>query len=309
MKLKGILATVAAISMMVGCATQVFNPAEVKYDPEASYAKNLAEVFGFWMVKDQTLPKGVSANDGALFDLIGNEALIHAPQGLGLGHMSSLGLSLLFTVGERLDRKYEDYDALVGYVPVKTAKTQREAVVYMRNKVRDIVANEVRKHFPDGRVVIENYHTEIGEYPLMDLSQEWGFIRLVQDDLGCRPFDPNSDDYSCTFNVSAAFSNIYKTPQRIPEWISPKQEMAWFIGAREAYDEDRMETIAFKFGSKTKLYNKGVKYELLPKIAKKLPDYSYIYAFSEVGKDKKRMPRMFVSNKGMHLFIKPEKKN
>ncbi len=309
MKLKSLLATACVASVMAGCATQVFNPAEVKYDPEASYAKNLAEVFGFWMVKDQTLPKGVSANDGALFDLIGNEALIHAPQGLGLGHMSSLGLSLLFTVGERLDRKYEDYDAFVAYVPVKYAKTQKDAVMYIHNKQKNAIISALKKQFPNGEIVVQHHSVKAGQFPLMDMSREWTFIRLVQDDLGCKPYNPDSADYSCTFNMATAYSQNYTTPQMIPNWISSKQEMAWFIGAREAYDEDRMETIEFEFGDKTKLYNTGLKYELLPKIAKKLPDYSYIYAFSEVGKDKKRMPRMFVSNKGMHLFIKPEKKN
>lgn len=307
MKLKSLLATVCVASVMVGCAG-VFNPAEYQYNPKFSYTKNLGDLFGYWGVRDQKLPKGVDYSDSLVLNTIGNEALIHAPQGLGLDHLSSIGLGLLFAVGESLKTEYEGIDGVMGYVPVKYAKTQKEAVVYMRDRTRDAVVSALKKNFPNGKVKVTDFQLDASKIPFVELDTEHSAIHLIQDDIGCHADAGNYDDNQCEIHVSITYSKRYPTPQSIPDWISSKQEQAWYIGAYEGFKEDVSQTLEIKLGRGTKLYNSGLKYKLYPEIAKKLPKYTYIYAASDYDQNKKRMPPMLIEKGKMHLWIKPKQK-
>lgn len=306
MKVKGILAAVAAASMMVGCASGVFNPQEYQYDTKASYAKNLGDLFGYWGVRDQKLPEGVDYSDSIVLSTIGNEALIHAPQGLGLDHLSSIGLGLFFALGESMKTEYEGTDGVMGYVPVKVAKTQKDAVIYMRNKTRDAVVATLKKKFPDAQIKVTDFHLDASKIPFVELDTEHSSIQLIQDDLGCKRDAPNFDDNQCEVHVSITYSKRYQTPQTIPAWISPKQEQAWYIGSYEGFKEDVSKSLEMRIGRKSKLYKSGIKYDLYPNISKKLPKYTYVYATSEEGANKKLMPPMLIEKGKLHLWVKPK---
>lgn len=308
MKVKGILAAVAATSMMVGCATQVFNPAEVKYDPNASFAKNLGDHFGYLRIKDQKVPEGVDYYDGMMMSLVGNEVVFHAPQGLGVSHLSAIGLSALFTIGASLDTKYEAWDSVMGYIPVSKAKDHLEAARVLRDDVRKAIVATIKEVYPKGKVIFENYYIDSSKYALIDIDSEIVGIRLIQEDIGCSTIDKGKD-YACEFIVTVPVTKAYTTPQRIPSFLSKKQEMAWYMTPYEGYLENRIQSIKVSFGKETQLGKENVKYKLYPLISKKLPAHLYIYASSSQNADKKTLPPMIFDHGKLHMFIKPTQQN
>ena len=307
MKLKVLLSSVILATTLTGCATSAFDPSKVEYQSDSSYAKNITNHFGHGRVniKDQRVPEGVDYSQNIALNTIGHAAGFSLPQGLNLSNLSSLGLGFLFAVGTSLGTTEAERDAIMGYVPVAKAKSADEAAQKMRTQLAKELQKIVQRQFPKAKVLYGEYYRDAEKLLILDQSAYVANVEIRQKDIGCDPIaaDGNYDiAKACYFTIRFAQTNNYKTPQQIPAFISKKQEMGWFISPVELSAEDYSTTLSYHFGSDVKI-DESVKYNVMPQLAKKLPNNMFIYLSSERNEEGKQMPPMLLDNKKVHFFV------
>lgn len=184
------LARVSAV--LVGCATST--PSAVKqgtYNEKLSRAKNLADPFGYTVLRDAQVPEGanISPDGSLLLDTAGWAANLHLAARTGfLPGTNDWGSALAWGLGFSLlssafaPTPLTEKHAAFGYVPASKASSVVEARNLFAKQWADAMAATLRDLYPKAKI-----ETDFADYKKTMLMDAFyvGAVSIVDESMGC----------------------------------------------------------------------------------------------------------------------------
>lgn len=309
------VATLLSVTLatLSGCSYQ--RPAwftaeeERVYDHNYSRALNIAKLFNLH-VPETELPKGVSYDKSLLVDGTFNTAMLNVPNQFGATGLTAAGIGFgVAFLGDALKQEeFEEVDSIFGYVPIKKAKTEKEATEYLMKVVSQATIKAIKKLYPEYQ--IKTYGGPYWRYAkgsfIYDVDQLRYDIELINKKYNCLPLDKRENSFDKKCEISLAFAVPEKQTTLTPV-INNSKTPVWKMSADKLWEEDIIKTIDLNLGSDTR--SNINKLDLYPEIAKQLPKYTYMYIASTRTKDGKRSAPMILEGNKVMFFIKQPKQN
>lgn len=287
-----------ASAVLAGCATST--PSAVKqgtYNEKLSRAKNLADPFGYSVLRDAQASEGsnISPDGSLLLDTAGWAANFHVAAGTGFlpgtkdwGSALGWGLGISLLSSAFAPTPLTEKHAAFGYVPASKASSVVEARNLFAKQWTDSMAATLRDLYPKAKI-----ETDFADYKKTMLMDAFyvGAVSIVDESMGCFGYEvkrPREDHCTASVAVFTPKAKLSTPPAYLggtpePSYLMTHSDIYTLSGKKNAVDW-------------VKVLAASVKY---------LPEKTAVYVAPRKDAEGKMSPPVVLETNRLNFFVKP----